>query len=447
MALEPEERLADVLRPVADWLGEVPAQARNLAAHQLHAALESGLPLRTWFQQPSVQVRLRLHWSVRGRQVVLFLFRRDTGDRAVFDATVNSQVSALDQPLPPVPESVGDLRLALTLPRVFAGIDHQAIRLRAGPEPEDILEIRFPPDTTDLAKAIVSFRGRRLPEAKWPIGPFIGLFREIRAGLNRESDRGTEIPIPSLTQNEAGETRQILFELLKGWRQAQQKLAAHAAAADSDPADPSSDNEPLSLADGLDTLYGVTDFSANIDLGLTPDGKLATADDDETVQISIRLNVRPEEGQWAARLTLAPPDFLLTGPLVDQIREEFGRQLDRSLSRELERRRIVIDAKRARDFLTQGGDGVSLFRVKRRGTRDTELLLLSGMLDTKRILVMARGTVEFSTDGKQTIESARRFRLLFAGPENPEALEFDEEDQEWLLHVAIATKAWMRLLP
>ena len=433
----PDQSLAEVLRPVSDSLAAVPARSRALAARFVSESLASRPIAPPLWSLPRLDLRLQLQLSVSQQKTILVIFRKDTGTVPIFKSETRFGLSPLAGPLPPLPAQIAELPCRLVLPPFILGRGTEPMRLRVGPDAADVLEING--RVHEPEHPLLRFRDRPLDGELWPLDPFLGLTRTLRDWLAGGQPEGAESLVLPLTADEPREGRQILYQLLAGWRQAQ------AALAEAEPALPAA--APPTLADCLATPYGLTDFSSEVVLRVRPDGTLAKANDDDTAQLRLRVAMLATESGWLARITARPPDFLLEGTVFEAVRDEFAWKLRKDIEKTLAKAGVPAFLPEIQALIRSGGDCSMVLRVRRKGEEDTDLLVLTGELIGRRVALLLRGDFEFARDGSGRIEDSGDFKTLYAGPLAPEVPVLDSEAQQWLLRLAVTARSWMWVLP
>jgi hypothetical protein len=180
---------------------------------------------------------------------------------------------------------------------------------------------------------------------------------------------------------------------------------------------------------------------------LQPHGALAKADDEDTTQVRLRLEVAGADAGWQALVTACPPDFVLDGPVFESVRETFAAELGGELQEKFSQAGIPAFEPEIRDLIRSGGDGSLLMRVRREGDEDTNLFVLTGDLIGRGVALLLKGEFELKTDGSGEVADWDHLEVLYAGLLRPDALVLDDDAQDWLRSLAVVARNWLRALP
>lgn len=438
MSTDANESVREALRPVPHGLASLPGQSRQLAARFVHELNQRpGAQAPPFLVLPRVDLRVRLHLVRQKSGRFLVFFKRHRRSEAVFAAEAQFTITPLAESLAPLPEAVADLPCQLALPRFILDRGANPVRLQAGPNPEDVLEIGFLNNAASSPK--LRLAGQALSDGQWPLRPFLELFRSLRAWLAEELPSGPEFPVRPFTPDEAQEGRQVLFDLLECWRQTQELLAQ---------AEPfTAPATPPTVADCLRTPFGITGFLGELELRVRADGTLAEANDNETTQVRLRAELVESEGHWQVRLGVRPPDFLVAGQRFEALRHHFAATLAKKVYAELRAAQLPVFPEEVPTFIRDGASEAMVLRTARQGDEDRELLVLQGVLVDRPVVVLLEDWVRLTPQGPKQVKRDGSPKVLHAAPLVAGTPRLNSKAQESLQDLAVAARNWLRVLP
>lgn len=443
-------RLKSLPEKIAAVAGQVTASSRDIVAISLErfVRMPLGWP-ETLFMK---RVQLRWHFFFARRRTGMFFFwKKGSLEQIVLDADLDMTVVPGESfergpsitmegieycfVLPPFVriDRTAELLASIGLPEASPS---NCIVLELGPGEQDLLAIKDPRKGVDGATITYTRFGktvRVLPERidrqrLWRPQPFIALFEAIRAWFL--GGEGDVLPIRPPPNSRQSDVWKMLLQLVSAYVQSSQAI---------DERQPPPDGK-LELVDELGVRYDIGRFESRIILRLTPEGEIAVEDEDDPFHLRLTLSMRREPRGASALVDVRPPDFLAGGDL----REAFLDALDGAPG-ELS---SVLGAKEAeaRRFLREGRDSAVVFRVRWERDKDTDVIVLDGILDGTCVVAMLRGdfSVKATNSDPPAVELlSGTLEALFVGPSQMDepvlpkdvvgyVLQFAAEIQKWL---------------
>ncbi|HAB15913.1 MAG TPA: hypothetical protein PLX89_20715 [Verrucomicrobiota bacterium] len=446
MSADPGDTLSTLLGPLSRWFGSVPALSRSMAFRQVQDRLGSHcLPLE-WRVLPGVRANLHLQLSRKDQRTVLLLFSEKSPDQVIFHTEI--AVAVVQTQNPELIRTKID-HCVFRVPKLFNPAPAGTLLVRLGPADSQLLTIEDASKGPEGAKLKIGNKPVTKEDALRLILDFTRSVREWLA----DPDAGAvdhEVRLPNT--RDSSESKQVLAELATGWTFIQQELAQRQPWFTELSREGRS--RPASTWDHLlDTPYVLREYGASVELRLKSDGTVADSDNDETVQVKLVLNMLVERGRVVAQVSARPPDFITEGDLSQQIRRGFSERRDLCVEivTNLRQSGIVATNGRVADLIATAGEA-SVFRVRRRGSVDTELLVVEGVVSGRDVLVIVVGKIEFSGEGKNETMEVSDCKLLYGGPSGARGPKLGGNEEErgqqfqgikkWFLHLAVAAERW-----
>lgn len=429
--VNPDGFLKEILDPFSRWFGELPRISRQMALRQIDTALQDPGSFAFWQELPDLHARLKLMLTREKQKTRLLSRRKLEESRVVFHTQLAVHASQTHE-LETIPVQVD--RWIFRAPRLLHGSRKGELVLNLGPSHEDRITIRNA--TGGVGKATVHTISGPYGEA-WPILPVLQFTREIRRWLSNPKGDTIESVIRPPSQTDDTESWQVLRELLSGWTFIQKELLERQPWFIKDPP------KLTNLWDGiLDTAYVLRSYQADVELRVKADGTLAEENEDETAQVRLGVSIDTEGEETVATVTARPPDFLMDGAIAREVRTHFAEQFGSKgqLAGELGKHGLAGSEDDIRNFIRNSGNA-SVFRVMRRKSEDTELLVVEGNLRDRPFALVATGIFTFKDAAKTVVDSIDNPKLLHAGPIT-DAPALDRDDQKWFLMLAVAAERW-----
>ncbi|MBL9174749.1 MAG: hypothetical protein JNL10_14525 [Verrucomicrobiales bacterium] len=299
----------------------------------------------------------------------------------------------------------------------------------------EVLAITHPgagPDGADLRYSALG--SGRIRGPRWPLAPFLDLLNELAAWVGQDLMSGAEEPIrpPFGESDEPNEVWQMVRCLSETYCSITNRTRG------------TPPNGKRRFLDPLMSDYGVTGCESEVALLLNTRGAFAQSDDDETLQVLLRLRFQGGSPP-RARLAFGPPDFLVGGELHDAFVPAF---LEATPLDELAEALGVTEGQ-AEEFISTHAPRAFIFRAasRRSSDTDTDLLACSGTLNGRDLGVLLRGDFHVRPGDQGPVVEARGLvRIQYAGPLDRNALGLDSEDVNYLLRLLVAIQGWNYLL-
>ncbi len=431
------ERLRELPRQLT-LLGR-DAQAFQGRLLQLSSAAARKRILPACLSLSSLDLKLRLYLARDRGKIVFFFFRKKKGTEVLLDTDLQARVrprmrerAPERRPLrfsvvrPPfirrAPEEVRTLALeatALAEPVVFA----------LGPRREDRLVI-----SNSRGSARVFYRCGGVTEqirpdldGNWPLDPFLALLDEIRRWIHQGIDSGQPLPVPAIRVGEPS-VQEIVDAMVECYTTLKAAFEQEA-------------RSPLSLE--------LSDFTSRVMLRVTPEGTIAE-DEFDPFQLVFLMRELPGAESDELRVSVGPPDFLVSGEMFTAFREALvGKQLPTLRAHvdfRLRRKGIFVTLKEMTAFVESAfaGRQVSVFRVQR-GKLDTDILVLRGPFrGVSTVLVFSARFEVVKTPSKREVSLRKDFQLLHFGPGGEEA-RIGHEFVKFFFRLAAALQTWTQL--
>jgi hypothetical protein len=407
----------------------------------------SGITSALLLRQLDFQWRFRL--ARQDNETFLIFFHDESPEKVLIDATFRFRAEADPGPWAGPDLSPADVACELALPpflfarptpeewKLFAppgATPADTLLLRLGPSQEDILAVQDPMEGPE--DAVIYLGGRKMSGPPWPVSPFLALTECMREWVTQDIRAGVSFRFAPPQASDRAEVRQIFHEMLRAACRVVNGLKAQQAQPVS---------EPRPLFAPMHTLFGFAASESEVTLRLRPDGQFAESMDEEMIEIAVHVRIVPQEGGLAATVFLKPPDFLLGGSLHADLLGAFVAEADADEIAE----GLDISESAARGFLQALDSRVSIFRVRRRGETDTDVLAARAVFQGREVAIMLRG--DFRIESKKNVEASQVKRLssiktLYAGPAGANARALDNKDVRYFLGVIASLQKLMGIL-
>lgn len=443
------------LRPLEEMPTELGALAAAIPEAQqgiLSASRRSLLNAPPSWRESLVLTRSQFRWRFylarSGQRIVFFFFKKDRPVRVIMDTEI--MFLLLPVFLEEIPQPLNDKQVThrvarppFLIPRPsaqqlkdFAPAGSTAANtalLAVGRRGQDMLAVKDPHNEPRRAEILYTAGGKSTPvkplNSRWPLGPFLALAESISDWVSSDPNLTPELPLEPSSAGPSTETRRILQHIVEGYCRAFNQIR------------PQGELAPLP---SLETHYGLEDYQAQVLLRLQDDGSLAFEDDHDPFQLIMQVAIRLQDRQHTAHIAIHPPDFLVSGELHAAFLEALAS--DRAL-RKLQRI-MRVSRREAEGFLRDFWEEAFVFRIKRKGDTDTDVVVLQGVLLGERKLLIVKGKfrVEKGESG-YTAEFLRDLERLFFGKPTPGQRAFDEEVVKHFLRLITAVKSWAGVQP
>ncbi len=393
--------------------------------------------------------RLEFEWRFRlartDQETFLIFFQKESPETVVFDALFRFRLEPEPAPWSGpelLPENVA---CSLVLPKLiyahptaqewnlFAPSGATAantILLRVGAGTEGILAVQNADEGPEDAR--IKLGGNWLAGPPWPVAPFIALAQRMREWVTSSLAQGVRLEFLPPQASDRAEVRQIFYQMLRAACRVMNGLK--------DQQRQPSDGD---LLQPMRTLFGLDGFDSEVTLRLRPDGQMAETMDEEMIELAVQAHMVPADTGLAATVFLKPPDFLVGGELHGELLSGFVEGADWDELAE----GLVIQETAARQFLQSLGSGASIFRVKRRGQIDTDVLVAGGTLRGRSVALMLRGDFHVRTDGGEWhVKRKSSIKTLYAGDAHAEVRALEDKDVRYFLAVIASLHKLMLLL-
>lgn len=192
--------------------------------------------------------------------------------------------------------------------------------------------------------------------------PFLALLDQIRNWLGNDLSSTYATPIV-LKADDARPVQRIVYAITSGWNETSK--AAQRQKQWSEP-----------IGQWLPSLL-IENYNADLVIRLKPNGELAEKRSEDAFRLRLSTTVRVEDGGPVARLTLAPPDFLVSGDLHDQLLENLLQPF--AVEKIFKAVQLPkFDRTRFQKFLEQAKLSAMVFRVGKSGDDDVDLFVFRG---------------------------------------------------------------------
>ncbi|MFC1822084.1 hypothetical protein ACFL9T_05205 [Thermodesulfobacteriota bacterium] len=430
------------------------AQGVRKAAGELLKTSIERLMMPTWPIGECMVLRdVKFWWNFymakEGDEVVFFFFQKDRPVRIILDATVSFRavpIASVEEPIP-IDSSQISYRIVLP-PFVIAkpsprqmtelapegATAENTILFQVGSGWQNVLAIKDAEQGVSGGK--ISYIGEtennQGPSQTWRVIPFLALIDSIRSWISAGFDRGEEELLEMLDVANESDPKRILRLVVQAYISAVNSIQS---------------NPPkvTSLLEPLVTNYGISGYQAKVLLRLKPNGELAIDDEDDPFQLLMHISLSPEKISVKARVTIGPPDFIISGPL----HEAFISSLQEESALEEIGRLLGYSKDEIKDYLSRVGTRSSIFRTKRERRSDTDILVFPGMLSGRITLSILRGRFEVhAADDPPRVRLIKNsMKLLFAGVPSSTSRGLDNDTIKYFLRFVVAIKHWIEVLP
>lgn len=444
---------ADALAPLAELpvtTGEL-ARATVTAARGVMrtsaAAVTSGLP-RSLLAVRRTALNLYFYLARDEQRVVFFFFKKQLPTLRPLEARLRIALQATPDDTKNLGSSDGTAAAAagsscsyrLVVPAFLivrptaedlslyapAGTTAESgILLRIGAEQRNILAINNP-EAERQAAAIYTTQTRQ-PLDSWPAAPFLELVETLRTWLADGMQATDEVDL-ALPGDPAAMSD--VHATLYWFGAAYRSLAAELTRAESAPLEPA-----LQL---IVPHYHITEYVADIALGIDHKGRLATPAEPSPLSLKLRLEFGHELGGQVTRITLCPPDFLISGAL----HEAFVAQLLRAPPRELMAKLGQHDTTDWSTFLSSAKARLVIFRIDRNNRTDTDAVVLPGIWKDQPRTLILRVTANVDMNAQPVSVQVSEVTLSYDSQASQPQL-LDAQTVTYFMRLAAALKSWL----
>lgn len=501
MAKQQEYSIEKLPEVVADWARAVPQVANALLKASAHRLLEQDVFIGDTLLLRGIKFRWR-YFIVKDGEKGFCFFVKNVPGRVVFKTLVSFEVGpVIAEPriseltleqidhriiLPPfvvVRPTEDQLKESKGMLGNDADLKKNSVLFMLGPHGEDLLAVKNPEGGIEGARICYKHDGkdeevRQSGNKLWPLAPFLALIDAIQSWAAGDFETGHEEALTPPKPEDATECARILNRIIRAYCEAVNEVDNGSRPVLSD------------LLEKMQTRYGVRDFRADVILQLRPDGTLAGKDEEEEekkdeperyegveeeyedeyereffrdekeeeeeregkkrlFQLLMRVRLRPHDQGERATVAIGPPDFLVSGDLFN----EFWKSL---LEEDVIKRlgdELGVTEEDIRSFIKTYGLAGSVFRVNREDGKDTDILILSGLLADRCRLVILRGIFEVKATVPEVKVLRRKIigtpliKRVFVGEPDPAAFGLDTNTVEYFLELITAIKRWVGVLP
>jgi hypothetical protein len=442
---------------------DLPARISSLAKAFSHAA--SALAVRfidrmvesdaiPWplFSLKAARFSWRLYLvNVESHVVFFFMPPSLQDERLVLDADISFRVATASHTHEPERIMAEAIRRRIVLPdfikpqpssaeiEEFApakegATQKNAMFLTLGPQRRNFLVV-MNPDNEEKAQFRYSPAG--MPgsiephDGKWPLEPFLDLIETIGSWVKGGFEIGPDMVLEVESLGDRSEVRRILFTIIEAYSEAVNGVRMDRPA-------------PDLLVSALAGRYDVSDFQARVLLRLKPDGTLASENKDDPFQLMMLVRMIEEGENLKARVAVGPPDFLVSGVLYQAFLEE----LRRKEALEEIAQNLALPVEEVGLLLRVFGKSGVIFRTKREGILDTDVLVLPKSASGSRatLMILGRFTVETTKDPPRVTLEAGSIRNLLVPGQDPETPFIEFEAVRYFLRLLCCIRMWIGVL-
>jgi hypothetical protein len=326
------------------------------------------------------------------------------------------------------------------------------ILLRVGADYKDVLAVKNPHRGVEvLIRARFRYTGNGISEelsphvGMWPLQPFVNLVEAIRSWISEGPDRGHEVHYRMQDEDELSESNRILLQLVQAYCQAVNAVSHPQRERELSAVPTPSEGERARTIRGLlQTSYAVSKYDASVVLRLKQDGALAIDYDDDPFQLLLKLHMSRDKSGALARISVWPPDFLVSGGLRDAFISAISTDENLEMLADL----LEIPTVHLEGFLHSLDWRTCIFRVRREREHDTNVLVLWGHLDGEWALVMLRARFEVhaarTPPAVKLIEDT--IEALYRGDPHTTEQVLDGATVEYFLRLITLIKSWKSIL-
>jgi hypothetical protein len=309
-----------------------------------------------------------------------------------------------------------------------------AVFLTLGPQRRNFLVVMNPAEEekTRFRYSPAGIVGSTEPQnGKWPLEPFLDLIETIGSWVKDGFEIGPDMVLEVESLGDRSEVRRILLTIIEAYSEAVNGVRMDRPA-------------PGLLVSALAGQYDVSDFQARVLLRLKPDGTLASEDRDDPFQLMMLVRMIEEGENLKARVAVGPPDFLVSGALYQAFLEELGRKE----ALEEIAQNLALPVEEVGRLLRVFGKSGVIFRTKREGILDTDVLALPKSASGSRaiLMILGRFTVETAKDPPRVSLEAGSIRNLLVPGQGPATLFIDFEAVRYFLRLLCSIRRWIGVL-
>ncbi len=382
--------IADFPRAFAGLVRGIGSTNRRLALADWARMRRRPVTLRQTHTVRSASLRTKVFLQKVGHEVFFFFIRRPATEEVILDLRLDFEVMPSVEDT--APESPALVNATVKLPSflVDSPSDQERAVLAAALHEKDPAKIVFlklglfrmgaisPEDPGRAQVAWMLHDSARASIVYTPLAfnpdPFLILLQAAEDWARSGFREGSSVSIGAGTTAPRRPLAKIVRAMLDGW------TAACQAAVDSSTADP---------FDTLRPALDIRNYQGEITLRLRADGEIAEKLRDDDFRLRVSLMIENEGAAAAATLVAAPPDFLTGGDLHDRMIDILceKQNLDHLFSDT-----GLPKAARARfeQFIRDAASDALVFRARKDGDRDSELLSFRGDWDdAERLAVVS----------------------------------------------------------
>src|SRR5262249_38115655 len=145
-----------------------------------------------------------------------------------------------------------------------------------------------------------------------------------------------------------------------------------------------------------------------IELSLDKDGHFVEPKNQNPVSLGLRMEVGRELDVLVARITLTPPDFLVSG----ELRDAFLNQLRDCLSTSV-LKSLGMDSGGFPEFLSEAKERAVVFRTARESEVDTDVVVLGGTWHGRRRTLILTVKAEVKASEKPPVVKLSKAELCY----------------------------------
>ncbi len=405
------DQLPTKVKSVADAIVRA-ARKMEIGSRAYLVPVGNDLPASFILHNANFHLSAFLSVGEQERRIFFFFSAPGIPDRLIYEATLDLSVAPVASRLFDAPARTGDVRIRIVQPPFVIArptrdqlnrfvSDHatrrNAMLLATGSLGDEYLGAMWSSNGRFVQIRFTDAEGRGSTIAPHhdtaPLAPAMSLLDAVRDWAAEDFDKGEAVPFTRPSNGVDPLTLEIIDRVLDAYREAQRSVASTAP-------------DPIDAASGLATEYELARVMANIKLRLRPDGTLATdADEKDAFHLRLRVGIEPDASSSAARLVIGPPDFLVDGQLYEafvglvqkELRPNIEQDERNSILFGIIRRQLrdsgIANAEDSviRQFLETKENFHSVFRIKRDGDEDTDIIVLQGRMLGQTIVVWLSG--------------------------------------------------------
>jgi hypothetical protein len=312
--------IAELPQQFASLARDFRASAAALVRNAMPDLVQSRLAVPPMLLLREATVTVAFSIVAESQRVILFVFRRGDGEVVVLDTSIQFRIAPAVFTAAPVAMQTDAIAHFSVLPPFFvrspSPVDIREFTEVLGVTPELMLQISdgalamacldSPADARVAWRASNSNSASSLrPGHPDPASmrAFLSLAQSIGQWVSQGFDQGEEVPLDTgALAARAPAIREILERLCEGWTGVWNETAVATYA-------------PSSLLDAFHPGFSVEDYTGSVQLRLNADGTVATSNGQDTFQLLLKVQVSAPNGVPRSRISVGPPDFLVSGQL------------------------------------------------------------------------------------------------------------------------------------